>query len=79
MFFREFDLEGMGRVDFMTARRTYKVSLNEYGNSVVMTMPYPLFYWVDSNKNGKFEPKLGEMWSDPEEDGVNGNENLYGI
>ena len=31
MFFREFDLTGSGSVNFMTARRTYKVWLDEFG------------------------------------------------
>ena len=31
LFFRHFDMAGMGRTDFMTARRTYRVWLNEFG------------------------------------------------
>ncbi|TAJ34349.1 MAG: hypothetical protein EPO64_00890 [Nitrospirae bacterium] len=77
MFFRRFDMQGMGRTDFMTARRTYRVWLDEFGTPIVVTMPNPLFYWVDLNSNGEFEPGQGEMWSDPEEDGINGNERLY--
>lgn len=77
MFFRRFDMQGLGRTDFMTARRTYRVWLDEFGTPVVVTMPHPLFYWVDLNANGEFEPGQGEMWSDPEEDGINGNERLY--
>ncbi|MBI3602847.1 MAG: hypothetical protein HY205_00150 [Nitrospirae bacterium] len=77
MFFRRFDMQGMGRTDFMTARRTYRVWLDEFGTPIVVTMPHPLFYWVDLNSNGEFEPGQGEMWSDPEEDGINGNERLY--
>ena len=79
MFFRQFDMGGLGKVDFMTARRTYKVWLNEFGNPVVLTMANPLFYWVDLDSNGEFEPHRGEMWSDPEEDGINGNEKPYDI
>lgn len=79
LFFRHFDMGQTGRTDFMTARRTYQVWLGEFGNPVVLTMANPLFYWVDTNANGKFESHLGEMWSDPEEDGVNGNERLYDV
>lgn len=77
LFFREFDLGGTGRIDFMTARRTYKVWLNDFGNPVVLTMANPLFYWVDVDGNGAFDSNRGEMWSDPEEDGLNGNETHY--
>ncbi len=63
----------------MTARRTYQVWVNEFGSPVVLTIANPLFYWVDLNSNGEFEAKLGEMWSDPEEDGANGNERPYDV
>ena len=77
MFFREFDLTGSGSVNFMTARRTYKVWLDEFGTPIVMTMGDPLFYWIDLNGNGKFEQELGEMFKDTYEDGVTGNEEPY--
>ena len=77
MFFRKFDLTGMGRVDYMTARRTYKVWLDDFGTPVVITVADPLFYWIDLNANGKFEQDKGEMWSDPYEDGLTGNEKVY--
>lgn len=77
MFFREFDLTGSGSVNFMTARRTYKVWLDEYGTPVVLTMGDPVFYWIDLNGNGKFEQGLGEMFKDSYEDGVTGNEEPY--
>lgn len=78
LFFRVFTLGGPNTApNFMTARRTYKVSTNQYGYEVAMTFAYPLFYWVDLNGNGEFEPSQGEMWIDIEEDGINGNERLY--
>jgi hypothetical protein len=77
LFFREFDLKGSGNVDYMTARRTYKVWLDEFGTPVVITVGSPLFYWVDRNGNGEFETSKGEMWSDPHEDGITGEERLY--
>jgi len=78
LFFRLFSMSGMdGRTNFMTARRTYKVSVNRYGYEVAVTFANPLFYWHDRNGNGEFEPGHEEMWIDIEEDGVNGNEKLY--
>jgi len=77
LFFREFDMNGSGHVDYMTARRTYKVWLDEFGTPVVVTVGSPLFYWVDLNGNGKFETSKGEMWSDPHEDGITGEERIY--
>ena len=77
MFFREFDMTGSGSVNFMTARRTYKVWLDEFGTPVVLTMGDPIFYWIDLNGNGKFEQELGEMFKDSYEDGVTGNEEPY--
>ncbi len=76
MFFRVFKMSSLeGNPDFMTARRTYKV--NQYGYEVAVTFSHPLFYWVDLNGDGEFEPDKGEMWIDIEEDGVNGNERMY--
>ncbi len=77
LFFREFDMNGSGHVDYMTARRTYKVWLDEFGTPVVVTVGSPLFYWVDLNGNGEFETSKGEMWSDPHEDGITGEERIY--
>ncbi len=77
MFFRLFDIKGLGFVDYMTARRTYKVWLDEFGTPVVMAVAEPVFYWLDVDGNGEFEQSKGEMWSDPEEDGVTGNEKIY--
>ncbi len=77
MFFREFDLTGSGSVNFMTARRTYKVWLDEFGTPVVLTVGDPVFFWIDLNGNGKFEQELGEMYKDSYEDGVTGNEEPY--
>ena len=77
MFFRKFDLTGKGDVDYMTARRTYKVWFDDFGTPVVITVADPLFYWIDLNANGKFEQDKGEMWSDPYEDGLTGNEKPY--
>ena len=78
MFFRVFKLASMeAKPDYMTTRRTYKVSLNQYGHEIVVTFAHPLFYWFDLNGEGEFEPGQGEMWIDIEEDVINGNEKLY--
>jgi hypothetical protein len=78
MFFRVFKLSDAGaKPNFMTARRTYKVSSNEFGYEVAITFAQPVFYWLDRNGDGEFQPDLDEMWIDIEEDGVNGNEKLY--
>jgi len=78
MFFRVFKLASQeSKPDFMTARRTYKVSVNQFGHEVAVTFAHPLFYWMDLDGNGEFEPGKGEMWIDVEEDGANGNERLY--
>ena len=78
LFFRVFKLGSMeAKPNYMTARRTYKVAVNQYGYEVAMTFPQPLFYWFDLNDDGEFEPAQGEMWIDIEEDGINGNEKLY--
>lgn len=77
LFFREFDLNGDGVVNYMTARRTYKVWLDDFGTPVVVTVGSPLFYWLDRNGSGEFETGQGEMWSDPDEDGITGNERIY--
>ena len=78
MFFRVFKLASMeAKPNFMTARRTYKVLVNQFGYEVAVTYAHPLFYWVDLNGDGEFDPGQGEMWIDIEEDGINGNEKLY--
>jgi hypothetical protein len=78
LFFRVFHLSATnGKPDFMTARRTYKVSSNEFGYEVAVTFAHPLFYWLDRNGDGEFQPDQDEMWIDIEEDGVNGNEKFY--
>ena len=77
MYFRLFDLNQSGKIDYMTATRTNSSYMNEFWNSVIYKFQYPLFYWIDRNGNGKFEPDKGEMWIDQDEDGLNGNERIY--
>lgn len=77
LFFREFDMNGTGTANYRTARRTYRVWLDEFGTPIVITVGAPLFYWLDLDGNGEFESNKGEMWSDPNEDGITGDERFY--
>src|SRR5438552_16205900 len=75
LFFRLFNLSGVeGKANFMTARRTYKVSVNQYGYEVAVTFANPLFYLLDRKGNGEFEPDKAEVLLDIEEEGGNGHE-----
>ncbi|HLF85948.1 MAG TPA: hypothetical protein VI584_02600 [Nitrospiria bacterium] len=77
LYFRLFDMNQSGKIDYMTATRTNSSYMNEFWNSVIYKFEYPLFYWIDRNGNSRFEPDKGEMWIDQDEDGLNGNEHLY--
>ena len=61
-----YSLNGNGEVDYVTGRKVQHNQRSAYGNPVYYVEPYPLFYWWNHN-----------MWNDPEQDGVNGNEKLY--
>ncbi len=78
LFYIFYDLYQNGTVNYMTARRVIRVSQNEYTNTVVeLVAEYPLFYWFDINGDGRFRHEDNEIWVDPEEDGINGNEVQY--
>ncbi len=66
LFIMLYSLKGDGRVDYVTARLVLENSRSGYGNPVYQTEAQPLFYWWNHI-----------MWSDPEQDGVNGNERVY--
>ncbi len=61
-----YSLKGDGKVDYVTGRKVQHNQRSEYGNPVYFLESYPLFYWWNH-----------AMWNDPEQDGVNGNEQLY--
>ena len=61
-----YSLQGNGKVDYVTGRKVQHNQRSEFGNPVYFLESYPLFYWWNHN-----------MWNDPEQDGVNGNEKLY--
>ncbi len=64
LYFREYSLKRNGTIDYKTARQIIVSAHNEYGNSVVHTEEYPLFYWYDSNQDGQME-----MWVDQKVEG----------
>ena len=65
LYTREYALQGNGVVDYRTARQIVLSEYNEYWNSVVHTMEFPLFYWVDGDHDGQFD-----MWVDQKVDGM---------
>lgn len=66
LFIMLYSLRGNGQIDYVTARLVQEYSRSAYGNPVYQTEAQPLFYWWNHT-----------MWSDPEQDGVNGNEKVY--
>ena len=66
LFILLYSLKGNGQIDYVTGRLVQEYSRSSYGNPVYQTEVQPLFYWWNHT-----------MWSDPEQDGVNGNERVY--
>ena len=66
LYLQLYSLSGDGRVDYVTGRRVQEQIRSEYGNPVYYTARFPHFYWWNHI-----------LWSDPEQDGVNGNEVVY--
>ncbi|HET9962235.1 MAG TPA: hypothetical protein VFQ34_07875 [Nitrospiraceae bacterium] len=64
LYIREYSLSGNGIVDFKTARQIIQAEQNAFGNTVVETLPHPLFYWYDEQDNGDFH-----MWIDQKGEG----------
>jgi len=64
LYTREYSLSGNGIVDFKTARQIIQAGQNAYGNTVVETLPFPLFYWYDETATGAFH-----MWVDRKGEG----------
>ncbi len=61
-----YSLSGDGRVDYVTGRRIREQVRSEFGNPVYYAAQFPFFYWWNHT-----------LWTDPEQDGVNGNEVVY--
>ncbi|HKY71106.1 MAG TPA: hypothetical protein VJL88_04250 [Nitrospira sp.] len=66
LFLILYSLKGDGQVDYVTGRMVQEYARSNFGNPVYQTEIHPLFYWWNHN-----------MWNDPEQDGVNGNERIY--
>jgi hypothetical protein len=55
LYYREYSLKQDGIVDFKTARQILISEYNEHWNTVVETKEWPLFYWVDEDRDGEFD------------------------
>ena len=64
LYTREYSLDGTGIVDYKTARQIVLSEYNEYWNTVVDVIEFPLFYWHDADHNGTFD-----MWVDRKVEG----------
>lgn len=64
LYTREYSLARNGIVDYMTARQIVRSEYNEYWNTVVETVAFPLFYWSDVGQTGTFQ-----MWVDRKVEG----------
>lgn len=61
-----YSLKGDGKVDYVTGRFVREQARSEFGNPIYYTERHPMFYWWNHT-----------LWSDREQDGVNGNEEVY--
>lgn len=66
LFIALYSLMGNGQIDYVTGRLVREYGRSAYGNPMYQTEAQPLFYWWNHT-----------MWNDPEQDGVNGNEQVY--
>ena len=66
LFVMLYSLKGDGQIDYVTGRMVQEYARSNFGNPVYQTEVHPLFYWWNHI-----------MWNDPEQDGVNGNEQVY--
>lgn len=64
LYTREYSLSGDEIIDYKTARQIVNFYHNDYGNTVVDTSAFPLFYWYDANHDGEFN-----MWVDQKVEG----------
>lgn len=55
LYIREYSLQGDGVVDYKTARQIIFYENNKFWNTVVETVEWPLFYWLDDNRDGVFD------------------------
>ncbi len=64
LLFRDYSLQGNGRVDYRTARHILGISYDDPASGEPDVASFPLFYWYDANQDGQWE-----MWVDREETG----------
>ena len=55
LYIREYSLKGDEIVDYKTARQIILYENNKFWNTVVETEEWPLFYWIDENRDGIFD------------------------
>ncbi len=55
LYIREYSLRGDGVVDYKTARQIIFYENNKFWNTVVETVQWPLFYWLDDDRDGVFD------------------------
>ena len=60
LLFLEYDLNGDGRSDFMTARQIEKISQTLSNDRYTEEDTSPLFYWVDLDANSSYD----QLWID---------------
>jgi hypothetical protein len=68
LYIREYSLKQDGIVDFKTARQILISEYNEYWNTVVHTEEWPLFYWIDENRDGVFDHFVDQQVEGNDED-----------
>jgi hypothetical protein len=55
LYIREYSLQGDGVVDYRTARQIIFYENNKFWNTEIETVEWPLFYWLDDDRDGIFE------------------------
>lgn len=60
LVFREYDLDGDGHPDFMTARQIDAMSQSLPATTIDGIQPPPLFYWIDLNSDSRYD----QVWID---------------
>ncbi|HKN85547.1 MAG TPA: hypothetical protein VJV04_01685 [Nitrospiraceae bacterium] len=60
LVFREYDLDGDGHADFMTARQIDAMSRSLSDTSTDGIQSPPLFYWIDLNSDSRYD----QVWID---------------
>ncbi|MBS3117883.1 hypothetical protein J4430_03320 [Candidatus Woesearchaeota archaeon] len=78
--YHTYRIPGLPPVMTSTAASSFSIVNSSSGNILdIRFKDFPVYYGVDHNGNGKFEPELGEQYYDHDEGnrGINGNETIY--